>query len=173
VPVAKIVVDPAGVRFQAGLPDSPVFEGKFLPDPNHLSGEASNQHGAVPFQLERKGDPHVKIPPASSPSSKTFEGTWEGTADHDGKAQRVVLRMTAAADGTAAATLITGDRAAGSDQEIPVTTVTVRDMQLQLDVSGVPGSYRGTLGPGGEIAGQWSEGTVNIPLTFKRAPEAK
>ncbi len=173
VPVNKIVVDVAGLRFQAGLPDNPVFEAKFLPDLNHLSGEASNQHGAVPFQLERKGDPHVKVPPASSRMIRSFEGVWEGVADLGGKARRVVLTMTSAADGTALATLITGDRDAGSGQEIPVTTVTLRDTQLQLDVPGAPGSYRGTLGPGGEIMGQWTEGTASIPLNFTRAAGAK
>jgi hypothetical protein len=105
--------------------------------------------------------------------NKSFEGTWEGVADLGGKAQRVVLRMTAAEDGTASAMLITGDRAAGSGQEIPVTTVTLRDSQLQLDVPGAPGSYRGTLGPGGAIVGQWTEGTVSIPLNFTRAAGAK
>ena len=173
VPVHKIVVDVIGVQFQAGLPDSPVFEARFLPDSNHLSGEASNQHGAVPFQLERKGDAHVKVPPPSSALTKSFEGTWEGVAEPGGKAKRVVLKMTSAADGTALATLITGDHDAGSGQEIPVTTVTVRDTQLQLDVPGAPGSYRGTLGPGGEIVGQWTEGTTSIPLNFTRAAGAK
>ncbi|HEY1910870.1 MAG TPA: hypothetical protein VGG73_08110 [Vicinamibacterales bacterium] len=173
VPVHNIVVNATGIRFKAGLPDNPVFDGMFGPDPSHLSGEASNQHGAVPFQLERKGDPHVKVPPPSSVLTKSFEGVWQGVADAGGKARKVVLKVTAAADGTATAVLITGDPDAGSSQEIPVTTVTLRDLQLQLDVPGAPGSYRGTLGAGGEIHGQWTEGTVNIPLNFKHAPEVK
>ncbi len=173
VPLHDIVADGVGVRFQAGLPDNPVFEGKFTPDQNHLSGEASNQHGAVPFQLERKGDPHVTVPPASSVLTKPFVGVWEGVAEINGKAQPIVLKMTAAADGTAIATLTTGDRTAGNSQEIPVTTVTLRDMQLQLDVPGAPGSYRGTLGASGEISGQWIEGATIFALNFKRMGEPK
>ncbi len=47
-------------------------------------------------------------------------------------------------------------------------------MQLELDVPGAPGTYRGTLGAGGEIAGQWIEGGVGIALNFKRAsPDVK
>jgi hypothetical protein len=140
VPVHNIAVDVTGIRFQAGLPDNPIFEGKFGPDPNQLSGEASNQHGAVPFQLERKGDPHVKVQAASSILTKSFEGVWQGVADAGGKARQVVLKMSAAADGTATAVLITGDPVGGSGQEIPVTTVTLRDLELRLDVPGAPGS---------------------------------
>jgi hypothetical protein len=173
VPVHDIVVDGTGIRFQAGLPDSPVFDGKFGPELSRLSGEASNQHGAVPFELERKGDPHVKVPPASSLLTPSFEGVWQGVPDAGGKARQVVLKMTAAADGTATAVLITGGPDAGNSQEIPVTTVTLRDLQVQLDVPGAPGSYRGTLVEDGEISGQWTEGTVHIPLNFKRAPEVK
>jgi len=40
-------------------------------------------------------------------------------------------------------------------------------------VRAVAGSYRGTIGAGGELAGEWKERTVAFPLTFKRAAPAK
>jgi hypothetical protein len=89
------------------------------------------------------------------------------------KPERVVLKLRPAADGTAVATLTTAERADRPGQEIPVTTVIVRDMQLELDVPGAPGTYRGTLGANGEIAGQWIEGGVAIALNFTRVSEAK
>jgi len=52
--------------------------------------------------------------------------------------------------------------------EIPVTTVTLQDKQLHLDVRSVAGSYRGVLGGAGEIAGEWTEGATQLPLNFKR-----
>jgi hypothetical protein len=33
---------------------------------------------------------------------------------------------------------------------------------------GHSGRYLGTLGAGGEIGGEWSEGSKRFPLTFKR-----
>jgi hypothetical protein len=81
------------------------------------------------------------------------------------------LKLAPAADGTASATLIAVDQ---GNVEIPVTTVTIKDKQLQLEVRTVSGTYSGALGGNGEISGEWSQGPGRFPLTFKRvAPETK
>ncbi|MBZ5626700.1 MAG: hypothetical protein LAQ69_49680 [Acidobacteriia bacterium] len=81
-----------------------------------------------------------------------------------------VSEAHAAAGGTATATLIAVDQ---GNLEIPVSTVTIKDKQLQLEARAVSGTYRGTLGESGDIAGEWSQGPTRVPLTFKRASEAK
>ena len=168
VPLSNITVDDTSVRFTASLPGTTTFEGRLSTDANGLSGTVSNVDGAVPFRFARNGEPNVKMPPPSSRLSTEFEGAWEGTVDVDGKVRRILLRLSAAADGIAMATLISVDR---GNQEIPVTTVTITDKQLQLDARVVSGMYRGTLGANGEIAGEWREGSVRLPLTFRRSPE--
>ena len=70
----------------------------------------------------------------------------------------------------ATATLISIDQGA---QEIPITTVTTKDKQLQVESRAVSGTYKGMLGATGEIAGEWSHGGVSVPLSFKRAPDTK
>lgn len=170
VPLIKIVVSGTAVQFMANLPGETSFTGTLSSDASSLAGKASNAEGAVPFQLARNGEANVKVPPPSSVLSKEFEGTWEGVVESDGKVRRIVLKLSPAPDGTATATLISVDK---GNLEIPVTAVRLQGKQLELLARAVGGTYRGTLGPSGEIAGEWIEPTARLPLTFKRAATAK
>jgi hypothetical protein len=171
VPLSSITVDGAAVRFAANLSRPASFDGRVSADGASLSGKASNADGEVPFQLTRNGEANVAVPPPSSALSKEFEGAWEGALDAGGTTRRIGLKLAPAVDGTASATLIAVDQ---GNVEIPVTTVTINDKQLQLEVRTVSGTYSGTLGGNGEISGEWSQGPGHFPLTFKRvAPEAK
>lgn len=170
VPAHSIVIEDGSVRFQAGLPDSPWFTAKHSSDSDHLTGEASNDHGAVPFELERTGAAHVKIPAPSSRLTPAFEGDWEAVSQTGGASHRVVLRLWPAVDGAALATLTTGGQDGREHQVIPVTTVTLSDSRIDLDVAAAPGTFRGVLGASGEIVGEWVEAGSTILLTFKRQP---
>ena len=169
VPLVKITVSAEGVQFSASLPGETFFAATLSTDATSLAGKVSNAEGAVPFQLARAGDANVKVPPPSSPSSKEFEGDWEGTMDSGGQVRRIQLKVSAAPDGTAAAVLVS----VAKHLEIPVTTVTIEGKTLTLDARSVGGTYRGALGSGGEITGEWTEKTVRAPLTFKRSPAEK
>jgi hypothetical protein len=164
VPLADITVNGMAVRFMAALPDKATFEGKLSADAQSLSGTVTNRMGGVPFRLTRRGAPNVKVPPPSSPLSKEFEGTWEGIISAGGNVIRMVLKLSAAADGTAIGTLTTIDQ----NQEIPVTTVTIKGKQLQLESRSVSATYFGTLGANGDITGNWIQLGDGPPLTFKR-----
>jgi hypothetical protein len=164
VPLDDIAVDGTAVRFTASLPGHTRFEGTLSADAKGLMGTVSNEMGGVPFQLTRNGEADVKVPPPSSTLTKEFEGTWEGALGVDGKVTRIVLKLSPAADGTATAMLINLDQ---GNEEIPVTTVTLHDKQLQLEARVVSGTYHGTLGASGDIAGEWAQGPARLPLTFK------
>jgi len=165
VPLDSVAVEGMAVRFTASLPEHTSFDGNLSVDANSLSGTASNAVGGVPFQLARNGDANVKVPRPSSALSKEFEGAWEGTHEVDGKVRRVGLKVWPAANGTAAAKLIVIEQ---GNMEIPATTVTINGQELQMELRAVSGTYRGTLGAGGEIAGEWSEGPTHFVLTFRR-----
>jgi hypothetical protein len=167
VPLADLKIEGTALRFAANLPERASFEGRLSADGSSLSGTASNAAGEAPFQLTRSGEAKVKVPPPSSALSKDFEGMWEGTIEAGGTVRRVGLKLSAAADGSARATLIAVDQ---GNQEIPVTTVTIQDRQVQLDAPAVSGTYRGTLGGSGDIAGEWAQGASRLPLTFKHVP---
>src|SRR5258708_36399240 len=171
VPLIKITVSGAAVQFVANLPGETSFVGTLSSDSRSLAGIASNAEGGVPFTLARSGEANVKVPPPSSTLSKDFEGTWQGAIESDGKTRRVALTLSAAPDGTARGALVSLDK---GNLEIPVTTVTLQGKQLELQARAVGGTYRGTLGASGEIAGEWTEPAVRLPLTFKRiAPDVK
>jgi hypothetical protein len=170
VPLHRLTVAGATVQFTADLPDSAAFEGSLSEDQNGLSGKASNALGAVPFQLTRQGAANVNVPPPNSVLSKEFSGVWEGALAAGGKTPRIRLELAPAADGLATAVLISVDQ---GNTEIPVTSVTIQGRQLQVEARAVSGMYRGTLGAGGEIAGEWVEGSERLPLILKRKHEGQ
>ena len=165
VPLDSITVDNSAVRFKAGLPRNASFEGVLSGDGNHLSGKAANAEGEAPFQLARNGEADVKIPPASTALPKEFEGAWEGSLDAGGKLEQVGMRLASAENGLATGTLMV----VGSNEEIPVSTVTIDGKRLLLEARSVSGKFAGTLGPEGEIAGEWMQGPNRLALSFKRA----
>lgn len=170
VPLGNISIDGTIVKFTAMLPGKATFEGTLSTDGRSLAGTASNAEGTAPFQLARTGDAAVKLPPASSPLPKVFEGAWEGTMDVSGTVKRIELRLSTAADGTAVAVLIGSQPGA---PEIPVTVVTVKGAQLHLEARAVSGSFTGTLGDTGAIAGEWTQGPTRLPLTFHKVDAKK
>jgi hypothetical protein len=169
VPIADIVVDARGVRFSAHLPDTASFDGTLSADAGRLAGTVSDARGGVPFELTRHGEADVKVPPPSSPLSKEFEGRWEGRAEVGGKAIRLGLELSAAADGTATGTLINLEQGT----QYPITTVTIADRQLRVESRPVSGIFSGTLGANGEMAGEFAQKTTRFALTFRRAAAAK
>jgi hypothetical protein len=167
VPLQGIAVDDASVRFSALLPEHASFEGHLSAE-GVLAGMASNAEGDAPFQLTRTGEPNVRVPAPSSALTKDFAGAWEGAIQTGGATRRVGLKLAPAADGSAMATLIAGDK----NTEIPVTTVTITGSQLQLEARAVSGTFRGALGSEGDISGEWQQGPNRISLTFRRVPQA-
>jgi hypothetical protein len=170
VPLSDMTVEAAVVRFTASLPGKTSFEGTLATDASGLSGTVSNFHGAVPFQLTRNGEAHVNVPPPSTALPTNFEGAWEGMLDLGGKVMRIVLKLSPGAGGTATAMLINLDK---GNQETPVSTVTVTGAQLELESRVVSGTYRGTLGPGSEIMGEWTQPGGRLPLIFRRPAAAE
>jgi hypothetical protein len=165
VPLTGVAVDGTAVRFTADVPTRASFAGSLSADSRTLSGSASNVEGSAPFQLTRIGEANVKVPQPSSSLPKDFEGTWEGALEAGGKVKKVSLQMVRTSDGLAAATLIAVD---SGNMKIPVTTITIHEGQLKLEVRAVSGTYHGRLGSDGEITGEWSEGHGSLPLTFRR-----
>jgi hypothetical protein len=165
VPLTGVAVNGTAVRFTADVPTQASFAGNLSADSRSLSGSASNVEGSAPFQLTRIGEANVKVPQPSSSLPKDFDGTWEGALESGGKVKKVSLQMVRTSDGLAAATLIAVD---SGNMKIPVTTVTIHEGQLKLEVRAVSGTYHGRIGSDGEIVGQWSEGRETLPLTFRR-----
>jgi len=168
VPLTGITVSESAVRFSAKLPTDTNFQGTVAADGKSLNGNVANIQGAVPFFLTRSGEANVKVPPPSSQLVRSFEGTWNGTIQVPGGGApiRLILKMSAAPDGTALATLINVDQ---GNQELPLTTVITDGNRLQMDTRLISGTYSGTLGADGTITGEWGQGGAKVPLAFRKA----
>lgn len=166
VPLFDVSAAAPQVRFKAYLPELVSFAGVLSADGATISGSAANAEGETSFEISRKGEANVKIPPRSSALAEEFAGSWEGAISVQGRTLRLGLKLAAGADGTATGTFISLDR---GNTEIPITTVTIDGKALRLESRPISGIYKGTLGPGGEISGEWTQGALTTPLTFKRS----
>ena len=166
VPLGNISIDGTTVRFTATLPAKASFDGVLTAE-GTIAGTVSSVEGRTTFELARKGAPRVVLPPPSSALPKEFSGAWEGTIERGGRATRVGITLSSAPDGAATGVLA----AAGS--EIPLTTVTIAGADVRFESRAVSGTYVGTLGPAGEIAGEWTERSLRAPLILRRADAAK
>jgi hypothetical protein len=170
LPLSEITVEGNAVRFViSDFPGKPAFEGKLSADASDMTGTATNPNGVTAFKLQRKGEAKVNLPAPSSAMSADFEGTWNGTIDAGGATLHLVLKLARAANGSAMGSMISVDQ---GGQEIPLSTVTIQQKQLQFEIRAAGAKFSGTLGANGELAGTFSQGPANLPLTFKRAPAA-
>jgi uncharacterized protein YciI len=103
--------------------------------------------------------------PPSSALSKEFEGQWEGALNAGGNTLRIGMKLSPAADGTAKADLVSIDQ---DNAAFSADSVNINGKELQFGVRMINGSYKGTLGAGGEIAGEWKQAGNTLPLTFRR-----
>jgi fermentation-respiration switch protein FrsA (DUF1100 family) len=117
---------------------------------------AANPQGQS--QASRK--PEVHHAPAS------LEGNWAGSLQAGDAVLHLVLHVTKAADGSFQATIDSLDQGVYG---IAVTSVTVKDLNLQFSVSSAGAAYQGKiLANFSGIEGIWSQGDIGIPLAFHR-----
>ncbi len=168
IPLTNITANDLRVTFTINAGDAATFDGNFNADGTVLSGQASNSQGSASFDMKRTGDAKVAAPPPPSTTlPKEFEGRWEGPIDAGGTKLRIAIKLSTGADGKAAASLISVDQ---GGQEFAATTVAVDGKKLNIEVRSISGSYAGTLGDNGEIAGDWTQGPQHFPLTLKKTP---
>jgi hypothetical protein len=170
VPLGDLKADDATVHFTISIQETATFEGAVSAAGDQISGSASSSQGSTQFELTRTGDAKISVAPPSTALPKEMEGRWEGAVTIGGKTLRLAMVLSTGADGKAAATMISLDQGAAS---YPASTVKVEGMDINVSVSAIGGSYAGTLGPYGDIGGDWTEGGVKMPLVFRKAAAAK
>lgn len=159
----------ATLRFQIkGKPGDRMFHGKLAADGLSMAGEYSQGGYTMAFQVKRTGDARAEAQEASAAVGPEFEGVWRGTMDVEDKSLRIVLTMVNRPDGTATATMLSIDEGL----EVPVHVVQ-KESNLLIDVKAVGGSYSGILNKERtELAGDYRIGTLQVPLTLRRASAA-
>ncbi len=106
----------------------------------------------------------------AKPADKGPAGFWQGVIKVGAIELRVVLNVTAGTDGSLTATLDSPDQGA---KGIPVDEVSVKDKEVKLELKKIKASFEGKLSDDGkEMAGTWTQGGADFPLTFKRLDKA-
>ncbi len=95
-------------------------------------------------------------------------GVWVGTISFGGSDLRIVLKITAKADGSLTAAMDSPDQGA---KDIPVDTVKVEGARLHIEMKSIQGTYDGTFNAATqEIEGTWTQG-VSLPLNLKHVDQ--
>ena len=100
------------------------------------------------------------------PMPNELEGQWEGAIDADGKALRVLVKLSTGADGFGTGTLASLDQGTGAEAAI-VAVVQIKS-RIALIVPAVRGTYNGEL-KDGQLTGTWSQGRATVPLVLKKS----
>jgi len=130
-----------------------------------MSGDFLVGGAAVPFTLTRVGDPKIEAAAKSKAIGKDVEGTWNGTLEVQGTQLRLVLTMANHPDGTATARIVNLDQ---GEVALPAT-ITQTGASVTIETSAVVSAFSGALNATGtELAGTFTQGPLNLPLTFRR-----
>jgi hypothetical protein len=104
---------------------------------------------------------------AASSQAQTVVGDWQGTLKAGGAELRLVLHITKGDNNALKATLDSVDQNA---MGIPVSSITLNNSTLKLELQDIGGSYEGKVNEAGDrIVGSWSQGGSSLPLEFSRA----
>jgi hypothetical protein len=166
LPLSTVALEGRTVSFELkATSGGGLFRGT-LADATSMTGEFVTSEGGytIPFDLKRTGDAQIAPVPRSAAIGTELEGTWNGTIDVGGKRERLVLKMANRGDGTATGTILDLD---GSAVEIPIA-MALKASTFTLEVPAVGASYVAELTAGNELVGTWTQGPVNLPLTFTR-----
>src|SRR5687767_10021301 len=91
-----------------------------------------------------------------------IEGAWEGVLELGAAKLRLVVKISKDKDGGLAATADSPDQGA---MDMPVSSVTLENNALRLEMKIIGGLYEGTVNDDrSEVAGKWSQGGQSWPL---------
>ena len=164
IPLADIRSEEGQWKFKipAG-PGAPAFAGKLAEDGKTLDGALTQNGQSMALKLSHAGEPKVELPKVSTALPKEFTGDWEGTLE--GPGLRLILKISNDA-GAAKATLVSLDQ---NNAGIPVTTLSVKEGKLFVEVKMVGGSYQGQINQDSTaLTGEWTQNGNTLPLTFTK-----
>ena len=164
LPLLEVAVEGSSVTFYARA-DQPLT-GVLAADGKSISGDFFASGNTVPFTMNRVGDARIVAPATSAPISKELEGSWNATLEAGGMQLRLVLTLTNQPDGTATGHIVNLDQ---GGLRLPLT-IRQNAATVTLDSTVVSSSFAGTLNQAAtELAGTFTQGTFNAPVTFRRA----
>src|SRR5436309_2673943 len=99
-------------------------------------------------------------------SPPNLAGFWEGSLQVREIQLRLVLKISKTSDGSYVATMDSVDQ---GSRDIPVTSITVTNPVVRVEIKAIGGVFQGILSRNAsEIAGTWQQGGTKLPLVLKR-----
>jgi hypothetical protein len=105
---------------------------------------------------------------ASAVGAANVAGDWKGSVSTQGQTFPVIFHLTEKA-GVLGGTMDSPNQPGASG--IPVDSGRLRGNSVQIGVSKIKGTFRGTLGKDGSMVGTWRQG-ASLPLTLTRSKAA-
>lgn len=165
LPLSEVKVDGNSITLKFPV-SSLSMEGKLSEDEKNIIVMARLQGGnETTFELKRTGEPKVVTPPKSSLLAAEFEGEWQGTLEIPDRKLRIMLKLSKAADGTAAGVIDSPDLGA----TLTVPTITLDGPNIAFEIQVIDCEFKGKInGAKTEITGIWNQEGNPLPLTLKK-----
>ena len=173
--LANLVVTDRDVSFDLGnvLASPPQGPAKFtaqLTTADRMTGEMRQAGNVATFTLTKRGAAQVESPPRSTLVVPELEAQWTGEFELGGYPRQVTITLENRADARATATLvIVGKRV----NDLPVDLVVQQGRLLRVESPTTQVVFEGRLlDDGNEIRGAIELGSLELPLTLRRAKRA-
>lgn len=136
------------------------FTGTWETGTKHWAGTWRQGSANLPLELARG-----EVPPA--PTLVGLDGDWDGVLDINGTQLRLALHVkTTPADGTTATLDSIDQNVLGA----PVSA-SREGSHVRLELKALAAAFDGALEAGDQtIAGKWTQGSLNLPLTLHQRP---
>lgn len=151
-----------GVLAGQGEPPA-AFEAR-LDGSDSMSGTFTQAGNHAPFALRRIGTAQVDLPPRNTPVAKAMEGKWIGEYELAGYPRQVTVTFTNHGNDPASVEfVIVGKKV----NKLPVDVVQRDGDFVRIESHEFGINWEGHL-RGGELAGTYEQGPVELPLVLKR-----
>jgi hypothetical protein len=167
IPLTSIEFSQPTARFDISSV-SGQYEGTLKDDASEIDGNWTQLGRNFRLLLRRADSAEADAAPNESAfafaSDTELQGFWNGTLDAGGAKLRLALKIARTTNGSYSASLDSVDQGA---KDIPATTVTFQDSNVELEWKALRALFHGRL-ENGKLVGFWQQGPADFPLEFER-----
>jgi hypothetical protein len=143
------------------------YEGALKEDASEIDGDWTQAGRKFRLLLKRADSSEEEAAPNEGAyayaSNTELQGVWNGTLDVGGPKLRLALKIARTGD-SYSATMDSVDQGA---KDIPATTVSFKDANVELEWKALRALFHGKL-ENGKLVGFWQQGPADFPLEFER-----
>jgi len=171
-PLSELGVSDTDVQFGAGTllagPSGPATFKAHLVAAGAMAGEMKQAGNVASFSLRKVGPAQVESPPRSTAVARELEDEWRGEFELGGYPRHVTVTLENHADAAATARFVVAGK---KTNDLPVDLVIQEGALLRIESQATQINYEGRFfKESSEIRGSIELGSMELPLTLRRAP---